>query len=780
MKKLLRRGLGLVAVSLCLGGTSPAAAPEYAARIQWTAYGIPHVEAGDFGGLGFGVGYALAKGNACLLFDTALTVRGERSQFFGPDGEAMAGFRPARNIDSDAFFKGYFDPAGLESAYRAGPPDVLALLQGYVAGINRYLADTGADKLPEPCRNAAWVRPVTLDDAILMVAQKAVEASGGAFPKAIVNARPPGDGEAPKSGAPNAESPGPKPNEGGSNAYALGRDLTANGRGLLVGNPHFPWQRPNRFFELHMTVPGKLDVMGASILFLPIVNIGFNRDVAWSHTVSTGRRFTLFQLQLVPGHPLEYLVDGRAETMRPKTVTVLSLGADHAVTPVTRTLYETRFGRVVVEPALGLNWTAQTAFAFADSEVANTRVLEQWLRLGQAKTVAEVRATLAAIQGPPWVNTLAADRAGDVFYGDFSVVPAVDDALLQHCKGSPLAQEMTRRSGFPVLDGTRGDCDWLRHPNAGKPGVMAADRMPSLMRTDYVLNSNDSYWLVNAAQPLTGYPAAIGSTGTALRLRTRMGYKALDELIAGKRGRITPGDMEEMVLGDRNYAGELVHDDLATLCKGAVPAAPEPAGQFATACRTLALWDRKDELDSRGAAFFREFWRKAGQMPSLWRVGFDPANPLQTPNGLRLDDAGVQDALRQALVQTVKEFQALGLETDVALGKVQQRGAPPGAIPIPGGEEFEGVLNEITLGPLSRDGYDHATILGSSYIQVVTWDKAGPRADALLTYSQSADPASPHYADQTKRYADQAWIRLPFTAAEIAADRELKTQKIRQ
>jgi len=33
----------------------------------------------------------------------------------------------------------------------------------------------------------------------------------------------------------------------------------------------------------------------------PFVNIGFNKDVAWSHTVSTAKRFTLYQLQLVPG-----------------------------------------------------------------------------------------------------------------------------------------------------------------------------------------------------------------------------------------------------------------------------------------------------------------------------------------------------------------------------------------------------------------------------------------------------------------------------------------------
>ena len=58
---------------------------------------------------------------------------------------------------------------------------------------------------------------------------------------------------------------------------------------------------------------------------------------------------------------------------------------------------------------------------------------------------------------------------------------------------------------------------------------------------------------------------------------------------------------------------------------------------------------------------------------------------------------------------------------------------------------------------------------GSSYIQIVSFDEAGPVADAILSYSQSTNPASPHYADQTRNYAAKAWYRLPFTDAEIAA-----------
>lgn len=74
----------------------------------------------------------------------------------------------------------------------------------------------------------------------------------------------------------------------GSNAVALGRDLTG-GAGALLGNPHFPWFGIERFYALHLTVPGRYDVMGPSVYGFPLVSIGFSKRIAWSHTVSTAR-----------------------------------------------------------------------------------------------------------------------------------------------------------------------------------------------------------------------------------------------------------------------------------------------------------------------------------------------------------------------------------------------------------------------------------------------------------------------------------------------------------
>ena len=65
---------------------------------------------------------------------------------------------------------------------------------------------------------------------------------------------------------------------------------------------------------------------------------------------------------------------------------------------------------------------------------------------------------------------------------------------------------------------------------------------------------------------------------------------------------------------------------------------------------------------------------------------------------------------------------------------------------------------------------------GNRYIPVVTWnDDGSPDARGILTYSQSPEPDSPHYYDQTELYSAGEWLSLPFTEEQILSDPNLKT-----
>ena len=83
--------------------------------------------------------------------------------------------------------------------------------------------------------------------------------------------------------------------------------------------------------------------------------------------------------------------------------------------------------------------------------------------------------------------------------------------------------------------------------------------------------------------------------------------------------------------------------------------------------------------------------------------------------------------------------------------------------------------------PSLVDGEGYSNIVhGNSYIQAVTWDDSEcPDAYAILTYSQSTDPASANYADATKLYSSGNWIDMPFCGA-ARDEQEISRETIEQ
>jgi acyl-homoserine-lactone acylase len=75
--------------------------------------------------------------------------------------------------------------------------------------------------------------------------------------------------------------------------------------------------------------------------------------------------------------------------------------------------------------------------------------------------------------------------------------------------------------------------------------------------------------------------------------------------------------------------------------------------------------------------------------------------------------------------------------------------------------------NAMDVALIPKVGYTNPTF-ATSYIQVVSFGPKGPEADAILANSQSSDPASPFYADQTEKYSKKVWLTLPFTADSVA------------
>ena len=762
------RLLALSTALLAACASPPAGTDARTATIARSANGVAHISAPDPETLAYAMAYAYAQDNVCMTADQLVTVRGERSRYFGGSTQGLLARRMFPNEQIDFFIAAHMDDAALERAWGAASAESQALARGAVAGYNRYLADQ-AGKLPAACNGQAWVKPMTLAEFRRQAELTAVQAATAALADAMLDARPPAAATSAVAESVTLADAAEVMREAGlldsplgSNAWAFGKDTTANGSGLLLGNPHFPWAGVNRFWQVHLTIPGNLDVMGVGIGNFPGVTIGFNRDVAWSHTVSTGKRFTLHELTLAAGDPTSYMLDGQAVKMTPRSVSIQVPAASGALETKTRTVWLTRWGPVVVIPRAGLNWSAKTAYALKDANLGNVRATDSSLGFGRARNVQEVREAMRNI-GTPWVNTLAADRNGNLLYADVSVVPDVDAAQLQRCAPSKPAAALLGAAGLVVLDGSRSDCDWKRDSASPQPGLIPMERMPTAVRSDWIHNSNDSFVHTNPAQKWSGISPLVGDASVS-RPRTRAGLTQIPELLS--RGKVTPEAVQRQLFENRNFMASVVVPDLLAACASA------PTAQARDGCAALRGWDQSNNVEARGAHLFREFWRVARTAAGVHRVPFDVTQPATTPTGLNMADAAVAAKVWDALTKAVDAVRKAGFALDATLGSVQRPLITNEAIALHGGDEFEGVLNN--LGNQFAPGISAKGLpidYGSSYIQSVTFDARGPVAQGILTYGQSTDPASAHANDQLRLFSRKEWPVLPFHAEDVAKAR---------
>ena len=770
---------------------------EFDAEIRRTEYGIPHIRAEDWKGLGYGFGYAYAQDNFCVTMREIIYASGRSAELFGEAGG---------NIGSDFLFR-YLNGSDEEFEERFVsklPQFSRDLTVGFARGMNRYLEETGVENLPEGdlgCRDANWVFEITELDLFKHMGREALRGSSdnGTFRNALLAVEGPEvegatgglsdgqlsqlarDAEASVTGLLNLDQ--------GSNALAVGSDSTQNGGALLLGNPHQPWFGAGAWYQAHLTLPGEYDVAGAALHGFPFIGIGFNEHVAWTHTVSLANRFSLYELKLNPDNPYEYEYDGEMRDIVPVDITIQVLLEDGTLEPREFTFFESHFGPIVNLRGIsdfldGWPLFNGSLLAFRDANrLTGTRGIEQWINKGKATDLDGYIEALSTI-GNPVFHEIAADRNGEVFYGELSAVPFITQEQLDTCVNGiigPLLRDAT--TGVIIsLDGSTSACEWGEDPEAPEgTNLYGASQLPQLRTRDYVGNSNNSYWLSNAQQPIEGFPTIMGPVGHEGQqqfLRTRIGHLMVEERKNATDGLSeTPLFNHETLKGlmyaNRVYGAETTLDDMLQLCDS-------EDESIVAVCTVLSQWDRRVDLESQGPQLFTQIWRDLRSSlgtgfqgvianDNFWRVDYDPLDPLNTPSGIDLEISSNQTLVLEAMAQALANLEANGVEPDAPWSEVQFLERNGENVPIHGGDGGMGVYGAISAG-LSQGGYVNPRS-GNSYIQAVTWDESEcPIADVILVPSQSTDPDSPYFADQTKLYSDKRWVRFPFCEQDIEAN----------
>jgi acyl-homoserine-lactone acylase len=452
----------------------------------------------------------------------------------------------------------------------------------------------------------------------------------------------------------------------------------------------------------------------------------------------------------------------------------------------TRTIYSTEFGPMINDlVGIPLPWTEGAGFALKDVNVTNFRYLNHFLANNRAQSVAEYDRIQRKYQGIPWVNSIAADSRGNAYYSMQGAIPYVPDDLAADCN---VAQAGFETLGLPVLDGSRSECDWRSSDDAAAPEIFPPDEVPTLIRADYVTNGNDSHWLSNPEEPLTGFDRIIGIEEAERTLRTRLGLVQVADRLAGEDG--LPGNrfnrrlLETITVGNRQYAGELWRDSVVSMCESA------PGGYLlgssgpvdvSGACEPLANWDLHDDLDSNGAILFRRFVSQVFDefttlptglqggttpgMETVFTTPFSVDDPVHTPSGLNTANPVVQGALADA----VSDLEGAGIPLDAPLRGHQYETRAGESIPIHGGPGSLGVFNAINVSwDPDEDGYGDVKH-GSSFMMVAQFvdGKCPVRASTFVTYGQTENPRSPHANDYTKAFSNMRWNRVPFCANAV-------------
>lgn len=777
------------------------AAGGYEAEIIRTADGVAHIRGDTIDDVIFGQGWASGEDRPCDLIDQVLKIRGERARFFG-----------AEHADGDIAWLavGIFDRA-VEDFAEAGD-EVRSLFESFTDGWNAQFDSVGADGLTGWCAGEDWARRVQPVEVYAYARSLALQASSGAVLDYLHGVEPPTgtDESAAPDGGPGPVADGLRPlteRPVASNGWAIGADRSVDGGGLLVGNPHFPWEGPLRFWESHLTVPGELDLYGAQLTGVPGIGIGFTDTFAWTHTVSIGNRFTGYTLDLVEGDPTSYRYGDEIRKMTSSEVTIELLGSDGELTERTETLWRSHYGPIVSVPGLG--WTAERAVTFRDANIDNDEFVEQYVAMNQADDLDEFIAAHREHTGVPLFNTIAVSDDGRAWYADTSATPNLSEATLagwDAAKGTDLVVGIAAQNGLVLLDGSDPANEWVDAAGARDPGLVPFDEMPMTERTDHVFNANDSYWLSNAGAVLEGgFSPLHGPLRVEQSVRTRQNAVVLGDVSpdgpAGADGRFDLDELRDLSLDNQGRTAALLREQVVSRCRAepTVVLGPdespdvipdERSGErievdLAAACDVLDRWDGRYDLDSVGAHVWREMLHRV-DLDALWAEPFDPADPVGTPRGLAAPPADRVDPVLHALAEAVGAFALAGVAIDAPLGALQFADRRGERVPVHGGEHREGVTNVVGWGSfdtteplperapevaedgrLRTDGYQVAN--GTSFLFAVHFTADGPEAFGFLTYANTGDREAEAFRAATERFAAKDWRLLAFTPGDVAA-----------
>ncbi|WP_241688275.1 penicillin acylase family protein [Pseudoxanthomonas composti] len=691
---------------------------QQAQRVQITrdTWGIAHVHGRSDADAVFGMIYAQAEDDFNRIETNYLVNLGRLAEVEG-EGQLWQDLRQRL----------YYDPVQLQADYAASPAWLKTLMNAWADGLNYYLA-THPQVTPRLLtRFEPWMAlsfsEGSIGGDIERIALTQLQAFYERKPVAMTLLER----------EPQLRMPG------GSNGIAIAPSHSADGRALLLINPHTSY-----FFrsELQMRSDEGLDTYGAVTWGQFFVYQGFNRHAGWMHTssgVDNVDEFVVETATTPEGKP-GYRYGGQVRALQEKRITLAYRGADGARAERSFTTWATHHGPIV----RAQDQTHWVAFSMMYRPV---QALQQSFLRTKAANLAEFMKT-AGLQANSSNDTLYADAEGNTAYLHPQYVP-VRHARVDYRK--------------PV-DGS--------DPATDLDGLHALDTLPQVInpRNGWVFNANNWPWSAAGADSpnANDFPRYMDQAGENARAPHAIA-------VLQARPSFTPQQLIQAAYDPWLPAFDtllpLLRHDYAALPEGD-PRKASLSGPIAS----LAAWDHRWGLDSVPTtlavtwadALLKEVTPLARERD---RGGVDAMATLATPDQ-RL-------AVLQAVVdQLQRDFG----RWQVPWGEINRYQRNDGAIvqrfddarpslPVPFTTSRWGSLAsaESRTYPGTRLRY---TTSGNSFVAVVAFGKDGPQAWAVSVGGESSDPSSPHFADQAPLHTTGRLRPVWFEQADVQAHAE--------
>ena len=349
---------------------------EYNVTIYRDEWGVPHIYGQTDRDAAFGLAYAHSKDDFSTIQDVLLALRGKLASVNGKKGapvDYLVGFLKVW----DTVNENYETQLSLETKH---------LCEGYADGVNKYINEN-----PSSVTKALY--PVTGKDIIAgFVFRTPLMFGIDSYLKKLLEDEKPSF----KDFAVNKS----KYSMYASNVIAIGPDRSSDGATRIAINSHQPWEGPVTWYEAHIHSNEGWNVSGGLFPGSPVIFKGYNKDLAWSHTVNSPDLVDVYELTINPDNEMQYLLDGSwidfEKSILPIKVKLLGPFS----WTFKRDLLFSEHGPVVI--------AKHGAYALRYSAHGLIGQVEQWYRMNKSSNLDEFQDAMKMMQIPMF-NTMYAD-----------------------------------------------------------------------------------------------------------------------------------------------------------------------------------------------------------------------------------------------------------------------------------------------------------------------------------------------------------------------------------